>query len=131
MASCRPLQGAAEPGLVHDGLSPELGAVSRGRCLCITCQVFALVTLWSHCLLHSVTLCLSGFLWLLHESLYASVPELGGVHMWAHLPCYLGVRAGVCRRSSGVLSVGVSWAPRPCFLPSPACPQEGWGGDML
>ena len=23
---------------VHDGLSPELGAVSRGRCLCITCQ---------------------------------------------------------------------------------------------
>lgn len=38
MASCRPPARGCGPGLVHDGLSPELGAVSRGRCLCITCQ---------------------------------------------------------------------------------------------
>lgn len=37
-ASCHPLQGVGGLARVHDGLSPELGATSRARCLRITGQ---------------------------------------------------------------------------------------------
>lgn len=53
--------------------------------------------------------------------------------MWAIAHNYLGVRAGVCRRSSG-LPVCWCFLGSPTLLPLPtlvpACPQEGWGWDM-
>lgn len=55
------------------------------------------------------------------------VPELGGVHMWAHLPCDLGVRGGVCMRGSGLHLLVSFGLPHLASLPSPGVPPEEMG----
>ena len=57
--SCQlsPLQGATGWAHVHDGLSPELGATSRGRCLYVNCRGLQEQALWVHCTCNSVGPC--------------------------------------------------------------------------